>query len=141
MSKKLNHAIHNEQITALLCCNKENVDWIITTAFYAALHYVDHKIFPLKAKTSTGTTYKIKNFDEYYAHVYMSTAIGRVKDKHTARLELVKKELPSIGADYSWLKSLCWTARYSNYQFANEQKYIDETLRRLKAIKDGCTSP
>jgi hypothetical protein len=135
MSKKLEHALHNEKICLSLCCDKENVDWIITTAFYSALHFVDHKLFPYTHSTTDGKKYRIKSFDEYYGHFFPT----RTKDKHTVRLELVKSKLPTIAANYSWLKSTCWTARYSSYKFVNNQDYINAAQNHLAAIKACCT--
>jgi hypothetical protein len=136
MSKKLDHALHNEKVSNLLCCDTANVDWIITTAFYAAIHFVDHKIFPIREKTTDGKSFKIKNFDEYYAINYPT----KNKDKHTARLDLVRVKVPTIAADYAWLKSTCWTARYSDYKFNNEQDFIDKVKIHLEKIKKCCTS-
>lgn len=134
MNQKLNHGLHNEYICNLLCNDIRHVDWIITTAFYAALHFIEHKSFPFTAITATGAKYKIKSFDEYYSHFYL----GKKTNKHKARLELVNRDHPSIAANYKWLKDACWTARYTNYKFNNEQQFIDRAKMHLEAIKQYC---
>lgn len=136
MAKTFNHALHNEEVCDFLCAKPEYVDWIITTAFYSALHFVDKKIFPLNDATNDGKKFKIKNFDDYYLMKYPT----RARDKHTARLELVKMKEPAIGADYAWLKSACGTARYTNYKFLREEDYIKRAKSHLEAIKKCCTS-
>lgn len=44
----LDHATHNEEVCSHLDDNTKYSDWIITTAFYSAMHFMKHKIFPLK---------------------------------------------------------------------------------------------
>lgn len=41
------HAIHNEEACDFLLSSNKFNDWVITTAFYSALHFVQHEIFPL----------------------------------------------------------------------------------------------
>ena len=52
MSKNdsLNHAIHNKEACEYLSKEPKFSDWVITTAFYSALHFIDYKIFPLDLK-------------------------------------------------------------------------------------------
>lgn len=44
----LDHAKHNERVCNYLGKNADFGDWVITTSFYAAMHYVRHLIVPIK---------------------------------------------------------------------------------------------
>lgn len=43
----LAHAGHNEQVCKHLCSKPSYSDWVITTAFYSAIHYVRHLMLPV----------------------------------------------------------------------------------------------
>jgi hypothetical protein len=104
MSKR-DHAKHNYDI-----CNHLNLqdkllcnDWIVTTAFYSAMHYIDHILFPCNYKGNV-----FNNINE--AHGTLS------KDsKHQSRAILVYNLLPNLAAEFKFLISECQEARYSNY--------------------------
>ena len=49
-SESFSHGVHNEKACDLLELTHNFPDWTITTAFYASLHFVTSKIFPLKYK-------------------------------------------------------------------------------------------
>lgn len=44
-------AKHNEELWELLLKNGKFSDWVITAAFYSALHYVEHEVFLLIDRT------------------------------------------------------------------------------------------
>jgi len=133
MSIRLRHAKHNEEICNNLCSDHNNADWVVTIAFYSALHFVEYKIFPLQVTVGTHKV-KIKNFSNYYSTYHTD----RKLNKHSVRSNLVSSRLASISADYSWLKSTCWNARYVDYNFPNAQSVILETQKRLNSIKSLC---
>ena len=137
MSKRFNHATHNEHVSNLLCESDDNVDWIITTAFYSALHFTEHKLFPMKYTDSKGRKFKIKALADYYSFVY-PYGTPKIPNKHAVRLDLVNKNLPDIGPDYKWLKDTCYTARYVDYQFSNPANFIQEAKTRLSKVKAAC---
>lgn len=60
MSKE--HANHNAELCDLLLNNGRFNDWVVTTAFYAALHFVNYILFPLKFQDKT-----FYNFNKYYS--------------------------------------------------------------------------
>ncbi|RYX87218.1 hypothetical protein EON73_01810 [bacterium] len=120
----LNHAKHNEDLCNKLHGDQCYFDWIITTAFYSALHYSEYQLFPFILGPTEYT-----NFDVYY------DAFKRNKDnKHDARKRLVYSNInPQAGAAYNWLKDLCWTARYYDYDITKEE--ADIALNKLNIIK------
>lgn len=64
---KFLHGQHNEEVCDLLLLQKKYPDWVITTAFYAALHFVSYKIFPFNHKVPPDTTYKIESIEQWQA--------------------------------------------------------------------------
>lgn len=105
MSK--DHAEHNEALCDFLITDGSYRDWIITTAFYSALHYVKNEIFPL---TEAGVTYN--NFNDYYRIVQKPMKLC----KHRGMIELTKRYLNPCSGHYRWLYDACMTSRYNNYQ-------------------------
>lgn len=58
------HALHNEDVYRFLKEEKEFIDWRVTTAFYASLHFVEHKLFPLTT-TFAGKENSFESIEEY----------------------------------------------------------------------------
>lgn len=131
--KRLKHAYNNEEVCQLIFKSGKHFDWVITTAFYAAIHFVSYKIFPIKATTTNGHQFDFKTLDEYYRFHRMD--IG----KHPALANLVSQHFPTIGPDYEWLMDLCSKARYQNYQ--QSEKDAERAIRLLEAIKSQLGIP
>lgn len=119
---RLEHARHNERVCNYLSKKPDFTDWVITTAFYSALHFAEHKIFPFNTYTS---------FDNYYRANSANT------NKHKALVDLVEKKLPDIARYYNYLRDLSWTARYQNYKYERKECLIAQN--HLKQIKEYCT--
>lgn len=84
MSIRLEHADRNCKLSEKLYLESEFLDWANTTAFYAALHYVQYKLLP-----NVYNGIYCENIDQVY------TALN-TKGKHEATCELVKVGLPDI---------------------------------------------
>jgi len=98
----LQHAEHNENTCNYLASdrNKHN-DWVITTAFYASLHYLRHKIFPSIINVAT--------FEDYCTQ---ESIYGK---KHKVMHNLVEDNCTDdIAAAYNQMLDISFTARYSN---------------------------
>jgi hypothetical protein len=127
---KNQHAIHNEDAcNYLLESNKFN-DWVVTTAFYAALHYVQYELFPL---TEEGKTYN--DFNTYFAKVLKKQ--NKRLTKHTATIQLVNNKLQPAASYYRWLHDTCMTTRYSSYIVSNAKAvtakfFLGELKKHLK---------
>ncbi|MCR1795356.1 hypothetical protein [Leptospira sp. id769339] len=121
------HAIHNEEVCSLLLKQKAFPDWVVTTAFYSALHYAEDLIFPLKEGDSS-----YDNISEYKVTLDYSKRIS----KHDLRLELIKKKLSGIYNEYRWLYEKSHKARYVTYKIdpeaANLAKRYLEKIRNFK---------
>jgi len=125
------HAIHNQKVCEHLIAATEYHDWIITTAFYSALHYIESHLFPNKyTHPVTNKTQTINTFNEYCWKIN-----GEHKSKHDKRLDLVEEMLPDICDDYQTLKDACWTARYTNYKSDQEvSKLCYKALKNIEAL-------
>ena len=120
------HGRHNQvvcgklHLTTDIPCN----DWVITTAFYSAIHFIDHFMFPVEY---AGT--KLNNINE--AH-----RIIKKDNKHSTREFLVNTYLKSQSANYSFLMSECWNARYANYDI--NEAIANLAVKKLQAIMKEC---
>ncbi|MDH7460428.1 hypothetical protein QEG73_04035 [Chitinophagaceae bacterium 26-R-25] len=132
-SNKLHHALHNEAVCDHLELTVEFADWTITTAFYAALQFVNYKVFPFEAPTINGKKTKIECLDDYYRYKN-----ERRISKHELLADLVEKHCDSISPDYDWLLSMSMTARYSGY--LHDKMIADKARRLMKNIKKFCFS-
>jgi hypothetical protein len=126
MDKKA-QAGHNEDACKFLYSDGNYCDWVVTTAFYSALHFVQHEIFP---KTIKGVQYD--NFDKYYNGHFQGKK--NRPNKHVSTINLVKAELgDDVHQNYSWLFGLCMNARYTDYNI--HQFVAEESIKRLARIK------
>ena len=125
---KKQHAEHNEKACDFLLESKLYFDWVVTTAFYSALHFVQHEIFPIEIDSKD-----YDSFDDYFA----SNTKGSLKNisKHEATVNLVKLHIYSAYPSYKWLYDSCMSARYKNYN-VSEQSAIKarERLTQLRAF-------
>lgn len=128
-ANSLEHALHNEKACNYLDKKKEFTDWVITTAFYSSLHFVNYKIFPFKEGNIEYTS-----LDIYHSSVMTA---GRKISKHGLLCELVRKRLVNIAPDYRHLKDISNTARYVDYK---HHRYVSNYAKTcLKNIKESCS--
>ena len=130
----LNHARHNEKVFKTLDRDPDYLDWVITIAFYSALHYVRYKIFPLTVTKENGESHTHNSFDDY-SRYHKYDSIG----KHEMLLELVSTHCPAVSYEYNQLKDICWTARYVDYKFDREVSNLAK--QHQKTIKEFCEPP
>ncbi len=76
----IDHAKHNEAVCDHLESQTEFTDWIITTAFYTALHYLEFRLFPFTVKKK-GT----KEVLEYDSFDHYCSANDKSKGRHRER--------------------------------------------------------
>jgi hypothetical protein len=105
---KKKHAQHNESASNFLFKSKQFNDWVVTTAFYSALHYVQNEIFPLTEGAKT-----FSNIDSYFAYCKPLRKTGC--NRHSLTLDLVKKYIPPAYVFYKRLYDSCMNARYGSY--------------------------
>ncbi|MES2387731.1 MAG: hypothetical protein V4543_06995 [Bacteroidota bacterium] len=118
------HALHNEELYDFLLSTKKYNDWVITTAFYSALHFVQHELFP---RTEEGNTYA--DFNEYYGKILKRMGYN----KHSGTIYLVRRHLPACSSVYRRLYDRCMDARYKEYHVTESTAV--ETRRDLSTLK------
>ncbi len=130
MSKQ-QHAAHNKKLCEKLYEENEFRDWVITTAFYASIHYVDAQIFP---RDYNGE--HLPSIDKAKAFLQ--------KSAHQTRLKLVQELLPNIYKDFKFLHDNCLNARYIDYHIDEDtsqkaKKYLD-TIATTCQVFTGSTT-
>lgn len=119
------HGERNEQLCRQLFAQAVYFDWVVTTAFYASLHFVDECIFPWT--NDRGRTYN--NID---AVVGQFANCGR----HGTRALLVGQDHTDISQDYEYLLSNSMTARYKS--FKTSAKEAENAIECMENIKAHC---
>lgn len=127
------HARHNKKVYGYLKrAESDYIDWVITTAFYTSLHFVDHKIFPFSIEIG-GQKKKFNSIEEYRHYS------GR-PNKHSARKKAVKQQLKGCRTAYKELYDLSFTARYHQYKFDNSEFLEKQVEHWLNTIITECDS-
>lgn len=135
-TERRKHALHNEEVCRYIAEREEFGDWVITTAFYAALHWMNYKLFPFSfTDPDTGGTVNFRSLDEYRFYAFGNRK--PVESKHHTLLRLVKHSCPpEIASEYRRLFDMCMTARYRNYRTAPQ--IIRVVQSGLKIIHNYC---
>jgi len=120
------HAEHNEALCDHLISVGNYNDWVITTAFYSAMHFIQSKIFPLK----------IGQVEFFNLNHYYSFNRSKHRGRHGAMIDLTWQNLPAIAGEYEWLHDVCRNARYKDYQV--EEPQATQARKFLSAIKNCC---
>jgi hypothetical protein len=132
-NKSLDHALHNETVCLFLDKPKDKHDWVVTTAFYSAMHYARHKIFPLEMETTPNKIKKFDCFDDYYMWYKF---VNGDKGRHEAMKRLVRREMAGIAENYEHLLGMAHSARYDDY---NLDKMSAKCAKdNLEFIKKAC---
>lgn len=123
------HAERNEKLNDQLIAENIYKDWIVTTAFYTAIHYVEHKLFQTPFHF-LGT--EVKNLDEAHRAIpYQSR-----RSRHETRGNLVKLRLAKVQVQYDFLRKQSQNARYVDYNV--KPALATEAKNCLNAIKSAC---
>lgn len=117
-----NRKIHGERNKSLcydLLSGKKYYDWVITTAFYSAIHFVEDIILPCKINNiSCKSIHQVR--DAY-----------KFKGRHSTREHIVYQFLPEIGPQYKWLDDKSRYSRYTTYKVTlaeaeKAKQYLEE---------------
>lgn len=123
---KLDHAEHNFELCEKLLNEEKYFDWVITTAFYSSIHFIDEKVFDF----------------EYNNHIYESieqahrSSLLKGASRHQTRRNIVEISLRNCLNDYNELDKACRSARYTNYKVSKRK--ANDMFDRLKNIKKSC---
>jgi hypothetical protein len=125
-SKKI-HGERNKSLSEELFKGKKYYDWVITTAFYSSIHFLEHKLLPREINTTT-----CKNISD------VKNALN-LRGRHIARLKLVQRNTDnSIAVRYKWLDDKSRYSRYTTYKVTPTE--ADKATQYLKRISDYCAS-
>ena len=124
---KKEHAERNEQLNDKLIAENIYKDWIVTTAFYSAIHYAEYRIFSA-SRIFFGKT--VRNLEEaHFAIPYQNR-----KSRHETRGALVKIYLYNVQVQYDFLRKQSQTARYIDYRVS--QSLATQAKGCLNKIKE-----
>lgn len=128
----LQHAAHNEAVCDYLNAGKDCWDWVVTTAFYSAMHYAYFQMFPLEEGGNTYTS-----FEEYYRSVEQLKPKNIRMNKHECTAALVIRQVPKAASYYRALSDASWNARYHDYKIP--QQNATRARMELSQIKGQLT--
>ena len=130
------HALLNYNACNALKEIGEYDDWVVTTAFYSGMKFLEDKLFPgdYTHPIKTGENKEYKTFTSYVRD------IGRIlgTNKHKVMSELVSKYIDNneVVNSYEDLKQSCHTARYINYQIGPDR--VKLAIEAIESIKNYC---
>lgn len=125
MSKKKQHGERNRKLSNELFSGKRYYDWVITTAFYSAIHFVEDKILPCEVLSKP-----CKNISEV-------KAAYRMNGRHSSRERLVFDNLPlKIAVKYKWLDDKSRYSRYTTFKVTPTE--ADKAQQYLTEIYNEC---
>jgi hypothetical protein len=130
-SRSLQFALHNEEACKYLEKSGQFIDWVITTAYYSAIHYIHHRIFPYTYIFPDGSKISYTDFDRLFKQFSKSNY-----SKHGFLRNFVEANHPAITIDFQHLMDNCFTARYNDYHF--DAAAGISALNRLEKIKQYC---
>jgi hypothetical protein len=128
MANKKEFGDRNQDLSDKLLSEKLYYDWVITTAFYSSIHFVEDHILPYKISTVICNC--IADVKKAY----------KMNGRHAARERLVFDTLGAVvGAKYKWLDD---RSRYSRYEtFKHQPAEALKAQEYLNFIKSKCYPP
>lgn len=138
-SDPFSHASHNYSV----CYKLKEIggcdDWVITTAFYAGMKFLQDKLFPgdYPHPRKYEETSTFKSFSHYIS------SFGRLdpgSNKHQEMSKFVAANIDDedVVNSYEDLKQSCHNARYINYDVGEDR--LKMALEALETIKNFCVS-
>ena len=130
MADKLEHGKRNSALASKLFSEEVYFDWVITTAFYAVIHLVEHDILPKKINgVYCKNIHEVKN-------EYKKQLRGRPIGLHGARRLLVQHFSFKIFTEYKWLDDHSRTARYKTYKINKSE--ASKAIQYMEKISKVC---
>ena len=128
---RLEQAEHNQSACLKLDAIGGFTDWVVTTAFYSAVHFIQYKLFPLTDHDGTKVVL-------YQTFIEFNDAINphNSQSRHTVMLRLVKNHAKNVEPEYRTLYDNCLSARHSDYRIPTD--IATSSKENLAAIKSYC---
>ena len=130
-SESFAHGEHNEKACDLLALNQGFPDWVITTAFYASLHFVTSKIFPFDYSENGSPSVKFTDIASWQKFKNYSS-----NKRHELIKDLVGVHCSKVASEYEWLLSSSWNARYHSHSHPPE--IVNRARDYMNKIKKHC---
>ena len=144
MSKKkltdpLEHANHNFSAFSKIKELNEFDDWVVTTAFYSALKYMESDLFP---GTYMHPVKQVEDSFETFDNYKKSHASIMRKNAHALLLDLIEEVYMENNGElvmsYQDLKDNCWNARYMDYKV--DKDIVELCVEAIETIKNFVVS-
>jgi len=125
MKRRKEHGERNKRLSKELLEGKLYYDWSVTTAFYAAIHFVEDKILPCEVSGKRCTN--INEVKKAY----------KMQGRHASRERLVFDKLNlDVGVKYKWLDDRSRYSRYTTYKLKNQE--AEKAMEYLEIIYIEC---
>lgn len=124
MANKKQHGERNKNLSEQLFTGKIYYDWVVTTAFYSIIHFVEDKLLPCQINSIA-----CKNINDV-------KSAYKTRGRHAAREQMVIDHLPNIAAKYKWLDDKSRYSRYTTFKVTSAE--ADKAKQYLAAIYTEC---
>lgn len=129
--KPKTHSEHNYEVCEFLLSDGKFYDWVVTTAFYSALHLVQEEIFPF----SDDEAFTYLSFEQYFSKQLKE---GIKISKHQSTIKLVEQRIKGAGNLYRSLHDMCRTCRYRNYHVSPKKAKVAKSyLDKIRELVDS----
>jgi HEPN domain-containing protein len=122
--KRRKHGERNKELAEELFKQGKYFDWVVTVAFYSAIHFVEDKILPC-----TINSVHCKSITEV-RNAY------NMKGRHSSREKLVASELNNVWIQYKWLDDKSRYSRYTTFKVTKTE--AEKAIQFLNKIFKEC---
>lgn len=128
MTNKRTHGERNLSLSNDIFEGRVYYDWVITTAFYSSIHFVEDKILPCKIN------------GVYCKNIGDVKSAYRMPGRHSSRERLVSDKLSlSVAVKYKWLDDKSRYSRYTTFKVTTAE--AEKAKQYLKEIHEECYKP
>ena len=133
----LSQGNHNLRFLASFCASEDYIDWIITVAFYSAMHVVEYAIFKKDDILYRGQVLQLSHSSGYFAAIRneelpLPEGDAQNTSTHTARKCIVLDNFREVTEQYYRLANNSRVARYKNHKWSRSK--VARTIDDLQAI-------
>ncbi|RIV73184.1 hypothetical protein [Flagellimonas aequoris] len=135
-SPPFEHAVHNWEVCKELHKLTKYGDWVVTTAFYSGMKFMEDTLFPntYDHPVKPGEQNEYKTFNAYVRD--FGKTLGA--NKHKIMSDMVNAHIDDeeVVNSYEDLKQSCHTARYINYKVGEDR--VKMALEAIETIRVFC---
>lgn len=119
MANKKDFGERNKELSETLLNGKKFYDWVVTTAFYASIHFLEDHVFPTEINGIT------------CSEISAAKQAYKLEGRHAAREKLVFDKINyQVGSKYKWLDDNSRNSRYKTYKInqaiaSKAKEYLD----------------